>query len=410
MEMIFAMIYVLHQGISANLDLFYFLSIVLIVRDVIQRRELTLKAAGYVYFVVLYALLQIIVNDQIDLGRLAINLAKLFLNVMLFLQIRDMKMGMTSFKKIVYAGSAVNLLLLGIGVAHKTKLLWRLDDDVNLYQKVRLALFYAEPSEASFHVCILLLLLGAFAMREKRLKRNLPNLFFMLTNGIIVVMSAGMGGMMCLTLALLAMYVFYLCERLSIPKLLLTLLLSGLGTIAAVWFVASSNGFYQRLNDILNGTDGSVMYRLDISFRIMKQILIHSDFIGTGLGNLNTAAVQNAYYSQGLIGVIANSFMYVTAEGGAGAIVLLLAFHAMLFLRIQKHERVLKAGLLVFILAYQIAGGYFTNPVNWIVYGLIANHSLMRKQASYPSGGRLPAFSHDLSKIDPNVYSKRKTV
>jgi hypothetical protein len=31
----------------------------------------------------------------------------------------------------------------------------------------------------------------------------------------------------------------------------------------------------------------------------------------------------------------------------------------------------LLASLLIFIFLYQIYGGYFTNPVNWVVYGLI---------------------------------------
>ncbi len=406
MEIIFAMIYVLHQGITANLDLFYFLSIILILRDVIQRRKLTLKAMGYVYFAVLYAFLQVTVNDQVDMGRLVINLAKLFLNVILFLQVKEMKMDMASFKKIIYSASVINLALLCIGMVYKTKLLWRLDDDVNLYQKVRLSLFYAEPSEASFHVCILLTILGAFALHESRFKGNLVNLFFMLTNACIVIMSAGMGGMLCLGLAFVVMYICYLSDRLNIQKLLLTILLAMAGAGAAVWFVVSKSSFYMRLSDILSGTDGSVFYRLNVSARIMGQILNHSNYIGTGLGNLNTDTVQNAYYSQGLVGVIANSFMYVIAEGGVGAIVLLAVFHAMLVTRIRKHERVFKAGLLVFILAYQIAGGYFTNPVNWIVYGLIANQTLLRKRDAVQPH----IFSRSVQTINPNDYSKQEPV
>ncbi|MWV43684.1 hypothetical protein GRF59_08545 [Paenibacillus sp. HJL G12] len=407
MEIIFAMIYVLHQGITANLDLFYFLSIALILRDIVQRKSVTLKAAGYIYFAVLYALLQVLVNDQLEIGRTVVNLAKLFLNIVLFLQVREMKMSMSSFKKMIYVTSAINLVLLCIAMVHKTKLLWRLDDDVNLYQKVRLALFYAEPSEASFHVCILIIILGSFMLHESSLKHQMMNLFFMLINTAIMVLSAGMGGMMCLGLSLGIAYLFYLRERISIRKLLLTILLFIAGSLAAVWFVASGNRLYLRLIDIVNGTDGSVFYRLNVSARIMNQILVHSDFIGTGLGNLNTDTVQNAYYSQGLVGVIANSFMYVIAEGGLGAITLLLVFHLMLLMRIQRHECVFKVGLLVFILTYQIAGGYFTNPVNWIIYGLIANLLIFHseKERIQPR-----SFNRPIHKINHNVYSKEEVI
>lgn len=407
MEIIFAVMYAMHQGISANLDLLYFLSIGLIVKDVVERRKLTLKAAGYVYFVVLYAFLQIVMNDQIEIGRLVINLSKLFLNVMLFLQVREMKMSMVSIKKIVYSASLFNFVLLCIGMVYKTKLLWRLDDDVNLYQKVRLALFYAEPSEASFHTCILIIVLGYFMMSEVGIRKRWASLLLLLTNAMVVVLTAGMGGILCLGIALIVMYALYLADRVSIPKLLMAFLLIAAGTLAVAWIILSNNSFYMRFNDIVNGTDGSVFYRLNVSARIMSQILANSDFVGTGLGNLNTDTVQNAYYSQGLVGVIANSFMYFIAEGGIGAIVMLLIFHIILVTRIRKHERVFKVGLLVFVFSYQIAGGYFTNPVNWILYGLVANQILLPENKPEI---RTPFLRRTTHKIDPIDYNEQGAV
>ncbi|BFH64108.1 hypothetical protein [Paenibacillus azoreducens] len=405
MEIIFASIYILHQKISANLDLFYFLSIVLILKDVIERRSLTWRAVGYVYFAVLYAFLQILMNDHVEVGRLVVNLSKLFLNIVLFLQVKEMKVGLNSFKKIIYAASAINLVLLCIGMVHKTKLLWRLDDDVNLYQKVRLALFYAEPSEASFHAGILIVILVSFIMRETGLRKNMINLFFLSANAGVVIVSAGMGGMLSLGLALTVMYIYYLGERISVPKLLAAMLLSIVGVFALFRFAASNNSFYMRFNDIVNGTDGSVFYRFNVSARIMGQILVDSNFIGTGWGNLNTDAVKNTYYSHGLVEIIANSFMYVIAEGGIGAILLLFVFLVMLVMRVRRHERVFKYGLLIFILSYQIAGGYFTNPVNWILYGLIANHTLLSDDRKSMHG-----LAFNIPRINQNDYSKREIV
>jgi hypothetical protein len=345
------------------------------------------------------------VNDHVEVGRLVINLSKLFLNIVLFLQVREMKMGLNSFKKIIYAVSAINLALLCIGMAHKSKLLWRLDDDVNLYQKVRLALFYAEPSEASFHAGILIVILVSFIMRETVLRKNMINLFFLSANAGVVIVSAGMGGMLCLGLALAVMYIYYLGERISVPKLLAAMLLPIAGTFALSRFVASNNSFYMRFNDIVNGTDGSVFYRFNVSARIMGQILVDSNFIGTGWGNLNTDAVKNTYYSHGLVEIIANSFMYVIAEGGIGAILLLFVFLVMLVMRVRRHERVFKYGLLIFILSYQIAGGYFTNPVNWILYGLIANHTLLSDDRKNMYG-----LAFNIPRINQNDYSKREIV
>jgi hypothetical protein len=81
---------------------------------------------------------------------------------------------------------------------------------------------------------------------------------------------------------------------------------------------------------------------------------------------------QNAYSAFGIVEVIANSFMYFITEGGIFAIVYLIGFHIFLLKKINKENIMLKLPLLVFIVFYQIGGGYFTNPLNWIIYGVIA--------------------------------------
>lgn len=373
MEIIIAIIYVFHQAVGANLDLFYFLSVILIVMDISQRKTITLKALAYIYLIVLYSLLQIVLNDQIDIQRLVVNVAKVFLCVYLFLQVREMKLPKLSLDKIIKIASLFNLFLLLISLVYKTDLLWRLDDNVNIYQKVRLSLLYFEPSEASFHVAILIILFMYQALREKDLKKNMLNLFFIATNFTIVLLSAGMGGMLGLMLASAVMYFYYLRERISVGKMLMLIALVIVGAIGLFAFIASKNSFYMRLTDILNGNDGSVVYRFDVSFNVMKQMLIESNYLGIGFGNLNTEATRSFFYSYGLVEVISNSFMYFIAEGGIPALILLVCLFISILYRVAPHERILKYSLFVFIMSYQIAGGYFTNPVNWIIYGLIAN-------------------------------------
>ncbi|PQP89748.1 hypothetical protein CPT76_17370 [Paenibacillus sp. AR247] len=146
--------------------------------------------------------------------------------------------------------------------------------------------------------------------------------------------------------------------------------------------VNSNNSFYLRFNDIVNGNDGSVVYRFNVSFRVMKQMLLDTHYFGVGFGNLNTDTIHNAYAGFGLVDVISNSFMYALAEGGWLMIFLLTVFFLSLILPVRPEEKILKYALLFFIVSYQIAGGYFTNPVNWIVYGIIANPYLLRHSRS----------------------------
>lgn len=379
MEIIIAVIYVFHQAVGANLDLFYFLSAALIVMELSKRRTITLKAVAYMYLIVLYSLLQIVLNDHMDIQRLVVNVAKVFLCVYLFLQVREMKLTRLSLGKIIKTASMFHLFLLLISLIYKTDLLWRLDDNVNIYQKVRLSLLYFEPSEASFHAAILIIMLMYQALRENDLKRNMQNVFFIGTNFTIVMLSAGMGGILGLGFAAVVMYFYYLREKISVGKVLMLIVLSIVGAIGLFIFIASKNSFYMRLIDILNGKDGSVVYRFDVSFQVMKQMLIESNYLGIGFGNLNTDETRSMFYSFGLVEVISNSFMYFIAEGGVVASILLVCLFITILQRVSPHERILKYALFVFIISYQIAGGYFTNPVNWIIYGLIANQVFMRE-------------------------------
>ena len=377
MEIIIALIYVFHQAISPNLDIFYFVSVLLIGKDILQRKEITVKSLGYIYLILLYALLQLLLNEQIEIQRLVVNITKIFLNVFLFLQVRDTFLMQLSLKKMINTVSISYLILLLVGLFYKTNLLWRLDDTVNIYQKVRFSLLYFEPSEASFHVCIVMVLLMYYALREQDLRKNSLNIIFMLSNMVIIMLTAGMGGILGLTLALVVMYLFYLREKISIERMLVFMGLLIISAIGLFLFVTSSSSFYLRINDIFSGNDGSVVYRLNTSFMVMKQMLLNTQFLGIGFGNLNTSIVQNSYGGYGLVEVISNSFMYAIAEGGIAMIVLLLLFHMLLLSRIRAGEGMLKYSLFIFIFIYQIAGGYFTNPVNWVIYGLIGNQLFM---------------------------------
>lgn len=382
MALILSCSYVLHEMLSANLDLLYFLSLVLIFADIYKNKRLTVKALGYIYLVVLYALLQIVLNDQIEIPRLVINVAKIFLNVFLFIQIKESKIPLPVWRKMAVYSSLLHVFLLAVSLAFKTEWLWRLDETVNIYQKTRLSLLYFEPSEASFHAALLVLLLVFFALREKSGSRNLLHFALIGANLVIVVLSAGMGGMFSLSLACVVMYLFYLKENFSTVRVLGLIALIFLAVLSVLAVVNSNNSFYLRFNDIVNGNDGSVVYRFNVSFRVMKQMLMDTHYFGIGFGNLNTDTIHNAYAGFGLVDVISNSFMYAMAEGGWLMLLLLAVFFLSLILPVRPEEKILKYALLFFIVSYQIAGGYFTNPVNWIVYGIIANPYLLRHSRS----------------------------
>ncbi|GAB6927003.1 hypothetical protein JCM10914A_09860 [Paenibacillus sp. JCM 10914] len=387
MEFLIALIYIFHQMVDANLDLFYMLALILIVFDLLKRTGITIRAVLYFYWIALYATLLIYLNYTMDIPRLLVNTSKIFLCLFLYWQVRDMVLTGPMLKKIVHTISLVNVILLGIGLVLRTDLLWRMDDNVNIYQSVRLSLLYFEPSEASFHASILVILLMYMVLKGGSWKESRLSLFYMGTNAVIIILSAGIGAFGSMLLALAVMFYYHLFKRVTLKKAVAFISLLIVGIVAISIFVMSKNSFYLRFLDIINGNDGSVVYRFDVSFRVMWQMLIDSHWLGIGFGNLNTDLTRGMYYQFGLVEVISNSFMYVIAEGGIFMLIFLILFHIALIRKVRPEERLLKYALLMFIVCYQIAGGYFTNPVNWIVYGLIANAFYMSHEA-VPEAGR----------------------
>lgn len=380
MELIISFVYILHQCIAANLDLFYFLSIILVFKDLLSSKKINIKSMKMIYIVIMYALIQIAVQDNIVVYRLIINLMKMYINIFLFYYIKDSNLSLLKLKKITYLIALINTLLLPISLIFKNSFLWRLNDYVNTYNEVRLQMFYFEPSELSFHVSLLVLILYYYFKISIDFKERMKIGFYIATNTLIIALSSGMGGILSLLLGICVIYVYHLITKLNLKQSIISIVLLFCITGATFLLIQSNSKIYLRAMDIINGKDGSVVYRYNTSHEVMKQMLIDSTGIGIGFGNLNTDITQGSYWTYGLVEVISNSFMYFIAEGGFVAILFLIILIWKLVSSIKKGEGILKYGLLIFILSYQIAGGYFTNPINWIVYGIICNSYVMREK------------------------------
>ena len=75
-------------------------------------------------------------------------------------------------------------------------------------------------------------------------------------------------------------------------------------------------------------------------------------------------------YGLGSAGII-NSFMNLIAESGIMGIVITTILIYKLLITAIKSKSSLKMALAMFIIVYQFMGTYFTNPLCWIIYGLI---------------------------------------
>ena len=245
---------------------------------------------------------------------------------------------------------------------------------VNYYNKERLKLFYFEPSELSFQVSIILIFIFYYFINEKNKKQKIKYGIFFILLTYILSLSKGMGGILCLIISCIIMYTIYNFRNNSTRQILINYIVIGILIIIVYVAIKNNNAFYLRVADIINGNDPSGVYRYNTGFKVMKNALTNTKGIGIGFGNLNTENVRWLYQEYGLVEVIANSFMYFISEGGIFSIIYLFVLIKQLIKDTIKSKSMLKYALLFFILAYQIPGGYFTNPMNWIVYGVICSN------------------------------------
>ncbi|MBP0725126.1 hypothetical protein J5Y03_07960 [Bacillus sp. RG28] len=378
MEILISLLYFFHEFLDANLDLFYLLALVLIFKDFINSKKRNLEVIKYMYVIILYGCLQIVLNPDIILLRLIINLAKMYINLFLFVYVKEMIFDLKFLRNIVYKTSFLFLLFIPISLVFKVPMLWRMNDFVNSYNQTRLKLFYYEPSELSFHAALVAVLLISFLLLDNNAREKRKIILYLISNSLLIVLSAGMGGIVSLVLGIVTIYLYKLVKSFNIKRILISFLLFFVSVSTLIYLMYSKNNFYLRVVDIFNGKDGSVVYRFNTSYEVMVQMLQKTNGLGVGFGNLNTDLTRSIYSAYGLVDVISNSFMYFIGEGGIISIVTLLFLLLFLLRRIKKEEGILKYGLLVFIVIYQVAGGYYTNPVNWIVYGIICNNYFMK--------------------------------
>lgn len=103
MNLFLALLYVFHQFISSNLDLYYLASIIVLIASFHNNQRVIIKSLKYLFILLLYGLFQILINLEIDIFRLVINILKIYLNIFLFLYIRySSLLTKISVKKVVY--------------------------------------------------------------------------------------------------------------------------------------------------------------------------------------------------------------------------------------------------------------------------------------------------------------------
>jgi len=381
MEILMALLYCFHQmfanlpfvskTLTGNLDLFYALGIIGIIFVLFKRKRDISLLIICALPIVCYGILQGMIIKDLEMQKLLVNISKITICVALMI-LASGKMNDFKIKKFVDYICRIYLILTPIAFLFKSnEYLWRLHDTINKYSLVRLNLFYIEPSELGFHLSFIIIILMYLIIKEKVRKVRIKYIIYMLDCLVLLALSGAYGSSIMLAGTITFVSIIIILTKLNYKNILVGYGLIIVLTIVTTLFIVTKSSMYMRTIDTLNGKDSSNSYRVNVTQEFTATAITATNGIGVGLGNLNTDNTRKVFQATGMTAVVAASYPYFIAEGGIFAIVYTVLLLLVLLINVFFKRNMLLANLLVFSFLYQIYGGYFTNPINWIVYGLI---------------------------------------
>lgn len=352
-------------GGNGNLDLYYFFSICVIFYFLFKKPYYLKKV---ICVIAVLALTQIVIcissGIQQNYIRNMVTIGKLVLDVVLmyYVSYSYKKWNVQQFINLV---SCILFVETIFALVFSESILWRHNDVINVYSKTRLQLLYIEPSELSLH-CGFLLILILIQMLENGLKKiHIVNIFIV---SLDLILTAGMSGIACLAISII-LYVLARFLKNHIPiRFIIGSMIIFAGSIIVL---VCKKALIYRIISILNGTDGSLYSRFSGPSSVLLTVLKKTNYMGLGAGMLNT---QQGFDCTGLYYKFPNSIMYFIAEFGVIGIIALLYLNYKLFKIVVRTKKLYLVMPWIYVMVFQIIGGYYTNPFFWLTYGIILSY------------------------------------
>lgn len=375
MEYILAVLFTFKYifGTSGNTDLLYLFSIIALLFYAWRRHDkfslimktsipLVIMCSGMVLF-----------YPDIDAFRVLVFLGKMILNITfaLFAAYNSRKWKIAKFLKVVILILAVEtglaLLLPDSGLWITEKLIYGVED------VTRLKLFYLNAGALSFSCGFILILLVYQVITEEIVWHHVIGIVVVL---IDIYLSYGIGGLISALLAVAVMLILaYIYRFKGVNKRSRkTFLWVSIISFASVLAVIITDSVYAlRAKNVLEGTDYILNTKLLNPLKNIGNVLGKTNFLGVGFGNSNT---DYAYSIMDVNYAYPNSFLRLVAEGGIfGIVIIALLIIGLLYVSF-KYGKIIDKSLCIYVIVYQFAGGYFTDPTNFLIYGLIIGNCI----------------------------------
>lgn len=362
---------------NGNLSLLYFWGMFMMFHMISSRQYWKTTFHLFVPFLIL-PLFSIVVHcGAFSIEKAIFYTVKMFLCVTIYayFKINYQKVDLNRF--IYYLTWIFGVFLVAAIITWGDELLWRTNDPYNSFSKIRLEFLYSEPSVLGLISGLMMIFIFYQVMTSKQVKFWLiPAVIF----GCVLLLTFSISAMGYVVLSIAV----YFLSNLNISKIRkvnrLTFILVLICLLGIICVFSTNNAISGRVFAVVSGQDGSFNFRYTAAYNSLLNILERTNNWGIGLGNMNTEEGLRLLLLTGIDHKFANSFMYFVAENGFLGIgyIIFLFFVCLkgILESKRRHQEVfkLKLMLLVFVFASQIAGGYFTDPILWSLYGIICSN------------------------------------
>ncbi len=380
MEYILGLVIVLNNAtrlLGANMPQLLYIFSGFVFIWLLIRRNMLVKSIGVIFSVfVAYALLSQIITRSDNWKAVGVFLVHAFLNVTLMIWVVN-NIEQLDRDKLIGTVAGAHLLLTVVALVLPNSFLWQYAEYFTGVKASRLRLLYIESAELSF-VCGIFLLLCIYRMMAKKVT------WLLMVSAVVfmvdMLISYGMAGMISFVIAVTVMIMAFIANNREKLMEDTFVKVKWAAVMALIFIVVGaiiiiSPVYGLRVVDIVKGTDNGLSYTLQQPLQAFVYTMHATGWRGVGFGGLGSSEIGAA---MGL-NIAKNAFLGTMINGGALGVVFVLGLIFILLWMCLLYGNILNISFLIYAILFQFTSGWFDNPMNWFMYGIILVDCLKAK-------------------------------
>ncbi len=371
MEYLFSILVVFNEAFSIKWmpDLMSLFSVVILLWYLVGRKKQLKTIIGLSAVFCVYALLVQIISGSHAWYEGLQFIIRTSLNITLMVWVAS-NYEKWKLPKLLVTTGALHGILTIVAFFIKPSILWKYDTYFTGAQASRLKLLYSEPATLSF-ICGLFLIICVYHLISQGFDAliTIATMIF----AADMLLSYGLGGMILTAIAIALMLMSYVANHRTIiledPLAKLRWFsVFALMAVIVVMIIILSPIYGLRVMNLVTGKENGLYYTIQEPVMQFVNTMKETGWRGTGIYQFKATSADIVYSGRQ---ILKNSFLLFMTEGGLLGVLLIGALIAYLLGVTLLYGDIITFVLMFYVVVGQGTSGYFNNPVNWFIYGII---------------------------------------